>query len=284
MNVPDRPQIDDTRRPFSPRLEGLRDAIATTVSADGYSRKPRTRKTVFAAVGAFALAGALSGSLTAAAASSSNANNAMEGLMQTVATANLNSIGGKLTGPSRFEILSGNSVVDPGVRPHGANAIEVSFQCVDPGTFSQYVTGTAASTPLPCTSDKMTIPSTTNPQPTTYRITGSSKTTLTTKGTDGARYAVWVSWAKVPGRTQMSAQQAADVADGVVTPTEYVSAYNRFDACMAEAGYPQIVVPEAGTPLTHGPNYDPRESIVADTVCYPREFEQVDTLWQDAHQ
>jgi hypothetical protein len=284
MNATDRHQVDGTHGPFSPRMEGLRDAIAATVAADGYAPKPGRRKAVFAAIGAFAVAGALTGGLTAAAASSTDANNAMEGLMRTVATSNVDSIGGSLIGPARFELLSGNSVIDPGPRPTSANALEVSFQCVNPGTFTQHITGTPVPSSLPCTAEKMTLPSTINPQATTYQVPGPGAATLATTGTGAAKYAVWLSWAKVPSHTPMSAQQAADIADGTITPAEYVSAYNRFDACMAEAGFPQTTIPAAGTPFSHGPNYDPKEQIVSDTVCYPREFEQVDTLWQAAHQ
>lgn len=79
----------------------------------------------------------------------------------------------------------------------------------------------------------------------------------------------------------ISAEQAAEIADGAVAITEYEAAYRRYLGCMSQAG---IEVVETGKDRTVYEFAVPESGSDADAICYAREFEQVDIAWQIAHQ
>lgn len=275
---------------LSPRLLAMREALAAQVDGSGRPgtdrpRRIRPRKsTVIAVVTAFVVGGALTGGLTAAAAAGNDSgdSSALETQMATAARYDISqSNHGTLVGEPHFELTSGTTELALGTPPAGADAVEIVFQCLDPGTFTQKLTGAPVGTVGPCGVSTTESPSTTIPNATGYRLTsrGAQKYTVASGGS--ARFAAYVSWARFPKIADMSAQQEDEVADGTVTLAEYETAFQRLQACMAEAGYPEAVVPLSGD------RYDyavPEAGIVAfDTRCYPREFEKVDGLWQSAH-
>jgi hypothetical protein len=101
------------------------------------------------------------------------------------------------------------------------------------------------------------------------------------QGSGAARYAVWISWAKAGVFAEPSPQQDAETADKVITLSEYTTAFNRLEACMAQAGHPMADVPLSGSWYDYS---TPAGGIAAfDTQCYPREFQNVDDLWQTEH-
>ncbi|WFR66192.1 hypothetical protein P9139_14510 [Curtobacterium flaccumfaciens] len=119
--------------------------------------------------------------------------------------------------------------------------------------------------------------------------------TVSASAGDADHYALWVSWARAPRASAPSEQQRAEVADGVVTLDEYRTAFNRLGACLAQADQPMGDVPLSwyadGIWNTDGHGDGPwylystpsSDSEVFDTQCYPREFADVDALWQSEH-
>lgn len=81
-----------------------------------------------------------------------------------------------------------------------------------------------------------------------------------------------------------SKQQRAAVSDGVVTLDEYRAGFDRYQACLARAGF-ELVDP-------HLDEHDLMDSGVPDAAvrsgvdekCYRYNWEAVDTLWQIAHE
>ncbi|BDZ50671.1 hypothetical protein GCM10025867_29120 [Frondihabitans sucicola] len=233
-------------------------------------------------VAAFVVGGALTGGLTAAAAAGSGDQSSVESLMATTARYDVEAMNhGRLLGEPRFETFQGTSDIRVSAAPPGANRLVVSFQCLDPATYAQRLDGAVVSTPVRCGTESNVTPSTKNPWTNIYQPAAGGTQTVTVEAPGDARYAVWVSWMKAAVLAEPSAQQAAETADGKVTFEEYTNAFNRLQACMAEAGFPEAVVPFADE---HYGYTVPGDGATAfDTRCYPREFQDVDTLWQGEH-
>lgn len=282
---------------FSPRLTAMRDALVAEVDRAGASgaaparhRRP-TRATVLAVLAAFVVGGGLTGGLTAAALPGADPDAAIEtGLAVSARYQVEEDNHARVLGDPTFVVGHGDrttTVVDP---PRGADALSVAWTCLDAGSFRVEVDGTPlgaeSCTPAREGHDPVTVgllPITDGP------------VTVTVAGSGSARWALWTSWTERATIAEPSPQQDAETDDGVVTLQEYTTAFNRLQACMAQAGHPMAVVPltyaEDGrwtsTPGGDGPWYQygiASESIeVYDTQCYPREFEAVDTIWQGEH-
>lgn len=282
---------------FSPRLTAMRDALVAEVdrtSAPGTAparhRRP-ARATVLAVLAAFVVGGGLTGGLTAAALPGADPDAAIEtGLAISARYQVEEGNHARVLGDPTFVVGHGDrttTVVDP---PRGADALSVAWTCLDAGSFRVEVDGTPlgaeSCTPAREGHDPVTVgllPITDGP------------VTVTVAGSGSARWALWTSWTERATIAGPSPQQDAETDDGVVTLQEYTTAFNRLQACMAQAGHPMAVVPltyaEDGlwssTPGGDGPWYRygiASESIeVYDTQCYPREFEAVDTIWQGEH-
>lgn len=256
------------------RLSRIRDALVERVETAPARRRRPHRSTVVAVVTAFVVGGALTGGLTAAAAAGSGDQSAVESLMATTARYDMSeTTHGRLVGAPVFQQLSGPAEIRLPSRPAGADAIEVVFTCTDPGTFSQRWGSLPVGEAGPCTVG--------SPDAAAYRSVSGTGRSFTVSGPDSARYAVWISWARFPTLARASAQQDAETADGKATFAEYTTAFNRLQACMAEAGHPMGIVPFADERYDYA--YASDGSVAFDTECYPREFEAVDTLWQNEH-
>lgn len=264
------------------RLSRIRDALVAQVESVPTRRRRPHRSTVVAVVSAFVVGGALSGGLTAAAAAGSGDRNAVESLMATTARYDAESVNhGRLLGQPTFAIAKGTSELHLGTPPARADAVTIAFQCLDPGSFSQRLSTGMVSSAQACGVSTEVEPSTTTPTSSTYPLPSRKPVQLTIDGSGTARYAVWVSWTKTAEIAEPSAQQEQETADGRVTFAEYTTAFNRLQACMAEAGHPMGVVPFADQRYAYA--YASDGSVAFDTQCYPREFQDVDTLWQDEH-
>jgi len=89
------------------------------------------------------------------------------------------------------------------------------------------------------------------------------------------------SWAARAER-EASAEQRAMVADGEVTRAEYDAAYQSYLECMRIAGYPVEELPDQG-PFHASLRSDAAVRSGADDTCTYRHYQQVDSLWQAAH-
>ncbi|GAA4681796.1 hypothetical protein [Frondihabitans cladoniiphilus] len=263
----------------SPRLSRMRDALIADVEAQPFRRRSPRRRTIVGVTSAFVVAGALSGGLTAAAAVTALAPDPAEGLIAATATYALtDATHGTLVGTPVYRTGSGHGVIDLGVPPAGADAVAIGFQCLEPGTFSQKLGDAPSVIPGDCGDDASTAPSTKNPEGQVMGLTSRGDLTYTIDGS--ARWALWISWGKLPTQAGASSSQVDAVADGQVTRAEYVIAFNRYEACMAQAGF-EINAPDNGGTFEYG---IPGAGLaVSDTTCYPREFAQVDAIWQTEH-
>lgn len=283
---------------ISPRLTAMRDALVAEVDRTGAAgaapvrRRRPTRATVLAVLAAFAVGGGLTGGLTAAALPGADPDAVVETELATSARGLVEEANhATLLGASVFGVAHGDRTLTLRDRPAGADAVAVMWTCLDPADVRVAIDGTRADVGdrcLPSTQDVQRIPW--HLQPTTG---GDVTVTVTSDGP--ARSAVWASWVRRATIAEPSPQQDAETADGVVTLQEYTTAFNRLQACMAQAGHPMGVVPLtyfadgiwSSTPGGDGPWYQygvPSGGVeVFDVDCSPREFDQVDALWQGEH-
>lgn len=80
-----------------------------------------------------------------------------------------------------------------------------------------------------------------------------------------------------------SSQQLAAMSDGHVAADEYRAALERFRSCLADGGYEVLVQGEYNGTMDYSIPSAAVDSGV-DGTCYEREFTQVDTAWQLAHE
>lgn len=266
---------EQTPTPTS-RADRMRTAIIAMVDASPYGRPRRGRRMTVLVSCVSVVAGLLAGGgISAAAFASSGAPN-LQSDLQNDARYNVGENYGKLVGQPHFIQTAGKTTIDLGKAPSGATLVEITFQCLDPGVFTQTIDGDRHDEK--CTASESRVPSTHNAEAQGYPVAagGTHTVSVDSHGTD--RYAVLVSWVRRAVLATPSAQQQLELSDGKITLDEYVEAFNRFEGCMAEAGHPMGVVP-----LTDGLfHYGLPEAAEAasDTQCYPREFEDVDIAWQ----
>jgi len=88
--------------------------------------------------------------------------------------------------------------------------------------------------------------------------------------------------AELPAISPSEEQQAA-IADGEVDETEYTDGFERYESCMREAGWSLVGVDRTGYLIEYSV---PDEAVVRgdDDRCSQREFAEIDTLWQLAHE
>lgn len=115
----------------------------------------------------------------------------------------------------------------------------------------------------------------------TEPLTSGGPHTLTIDTDAGMTHEVWAAWVREPPLPEQSAQQRAELSDGVVTRPEYAAAFNRYLGCLAALGhdaggfeqredYDRFLFGPPGAAVDDG----------SDEICYTREFKDVDTLWQ----
>ena len=281
---------------ISPRLTAMRDALVAEVG--GAPRRPHrpSRAAVLTAAAAFLVGGGLTGGLTAAALPGADPDAAVESALATSSRYTVEDTDhGELLGAPVFRVGHGDTTIELGKRPVGADRVALSWTCLDAGVFHVSVAGGADDARGECTpgSSRTAGDGSTRSDVLPAPATGPARVTVS--GGGSARWAVWASWAKAPTIAAPSALQDAETADGVVSQQEYSTAFNRLEACLAQAGQTTGVVPLSwyrdglwtSTPGGAGPWYlysTPSEgSEVFDTQCYPREFERVDEIWQAEH-
>ena len=290
---------------LSPRLTAMRNALIADVDASRTTgragttmrhRRP-TRAAVAAVVGAFLVGSGVTGALTAAALPGGD-DDLERDLATTTRYGVVETNHGALVGRPAFSEGQGDLRVPLGPPPAGGDRVTFSWTCLTPGTVSVRIDDQVVWEPTACQPDRPGATTTTAPSWTMVAPPGTGQEAVTLALTTGsARVAVWASWARAPRIAEPSAQQAAETADGVVTLDEYTAAFNRLQACSAQAGTPMGVVPLTWvadglwtgrpTPGATGPWYlysTPSSGLAAfDTQCYPREFADVDGIWQTEH-
>jgi hypothetical protein len=268
--------------PMSPRDQALLNTLEALATAS--SSAPRRRwtpvRTVVAALVAFTLAGAGAGVLTAGALvhTSEAVITPLESTMQTFGLYTLED--SHIVGTAQFFTGSGTTTVKVGERPSGSVSLVVGFWCLSAGRSSLTLDGhdlflgtTNGLDQRDCAAPASQPES----DAVVQHLYGALRDpSLTVAGT--GRFAVWAAWISQPQMATPSAAQRAETADGVVTRDEYLAAWSRLQGCMAQAGYPLGQVPETELVLQFGTSSS--GEIAFDFSCYPREFQDVDTLWQ----
>jgi hypothetical protein len=156
-----------------------------------------------------------------------------------------------------------------GARPTDAAQVAIGAQCAPPRTVSVTVDGTHVAD-VTCGDAGRIID---------LHGTTSTPTLDLTPSTDGG-YTVWAAWARPDPIPGPSVQQQEALADGIVTRTEYLAAWNRYLGCMRAIGHPIDATTQTQMFVAVG---IPGDDYQADARCYASEFGDVDGVWQTEH-
>ncbi|PJJ63271.1 hypothetical protein CLV54_0929 [Compostimonas suwonensis] len=237
--------------------------------------RPRRRWSIGAPIVAFALAGALTGAVSAAAfnAPPERAPVSVDALVDSFIPDDTQLFGAPV-------VVDGHrdTAVPLGAMPEGAVELAVVFRCEDPGNFDLLVDGKAVMTMI-C--DEGSTAS--GGGGGYFSVNDASAHTLAISDGEGRRYVVWASWVARAVPLPLSPEQAAALADGAVTQADYHTQFDRYAECMAVAGHPLEGVDTSGTIIRYVASGAAVSSGAADR-CYAQEFAQVDRAWQSEHQ
>lgn len=246
--------------------------VATASAAPTRSRR---RWSVAGPIIAFAVAGAFTGAVSAAALTAPGPDRSVnvEAMTSTLVYDDT-----QLFGPPALVSGEGSTTVQLGARPDGATELVVAFRCDDPGRFDFLLDGVNVGASI-C--DEASTSSASGGSFFTVEDAGSHTFTVTTD--DQSRYVLWASWAARAVPPEASEAQTEAMADGQVTNEEYRAAFTRYSECMTAAGHPLIGVNDAGTVITYS-NSDAAVTSGVEGKCYALEFGQIDPAWQIANE
>jgi hypothetical protein len=259
--------------PEKDRDTELRGMLVATASAAPVPF--RRRWSIAAPLAAFALAGALTGAVSAVALTA-----APDPSPVTVddSVAQLVHDDTEVFGEPVVVRGDGNTVVPLGAAPNGAVELAVVFGCADPGTYEFLVDG---QTGMTVTCD---APSTSSAGGGGFfTVTDAATHSVTVAADHGKRFLLWASWAARAAPVPPSPEQSGAMFDGEVSETEYTAQFDRYATCLAAAGYPPGSINRSGTVITYVNSSDAVTS-GAEGRCYAREFAEVDLTWQGGHQ
>jgi hypothetical protein len=255
--------------PPGERSAEFRRALVATANLAPYLRRRPPMKLVAASLTAFALAGALTGGAIATVTrANSDALAAQTGAAKS-AQGYVKTQDGVLIGRPFSRSESGTQTIDVGRKPAGATVLIEGFGCLDPGHIVEFFDSKKFDSFSDCSSggsgaDVLTA-------------SGSGDHIFAVQTQKGVRYAIWLSWARIP-KFAASAAQRQELADGTVSRDEDLAAFYRFAGCMTALGHPL-------TGITTGlvPGFSETtaaESDGSDNRCYVTEYGQVDEEWQ----
>lgn len=164
-----------------------------------------------------------------------------------------------------FELVADRDArLDVGTRPDGATALVVAVSCIGAGELALAVDGGGDSYWLTCDDEGGGFGFYADYHEIAVDVT-----------TGRAQYSVWAAWVAKQEVPEPSAQQSAALADGVVTDDEYRAGWDRYAACLLDAGFD----------IGRSPGNSPGVPVEAadsgvDMTCYVSEFEQLDMAWQ----
>jgi hypothetical protein len=282
---------------ISPRLAAMRDALVSEVTTaavtPAHHRRRPSLGTVAAVVTAFLVGGVLTGGLTAAALPSSDPDTAVDRSLATTARYMVEDVNhGTVFGTPTFRSERGDSRTTLTNRPARADRVTVAWACLDG---EAPVVSVAGNPVVGAVCGRRDDPTAEQIGWAMAEVPSSGDVTVSVSAGGADRYALWASWTQAPEIAAPSAQQRAETADGVVTLDEYRTAFNRLLACQAQAGAPMGDVPLSwyadGVWNSSGHGIGPwylyatpsSGSETFDTQCYPREFADVDAIWQGEH-
>jgi hypothetical protein len=257
--------------PMDNRDEELRRALVATVDLTPFNRRRPSARFLIGGIAAFVLAGALTGGAVVSVATHGDPQVAITAGVRAAAQEIVVDQNATLIGAPTILAGSGTTTINLGRKPARATNIVVGFECVDAGDFVTKIDGHV--TPMQCSSSDVL-----SPQGSEEPTFGTGKHSYEIQVAEGKRFTVWISWLR-EAHTSPSAAQRAELADGVVSRAEYLAAYNRFAGCMAAAGFPIGDVPQDTTLINYATDGTDAGD-AANNRCYPIEFKQVDSKWQ----
>lgn len=272
--------IDLTNGDPTLRDEALRSLLVSRAHAAGTQPRTRmTRRAVIATIAAFTLAGGLAGGAVSAVALTGEQSGT------TVVDVNASSRDAALgdaepLGTPFTYAGTGDAVLELGTPPEGTTHFIYSLRCLEAGTFVTLLDNderTRATTIC----DEATSSSPYGGGGTQHEIAGGESHSFTIQSS--AKYSIWGTWVAEPTPPTPSAAQTSALADEIVTREEYLAGYERFSACMSEAGFPLAFVDQNKTVIEYSTTQD-SETDGASPRCYVREFQQIDMDWQIANQ
>jgi hypothetical protein len=258
--------------PANDRDTQLRQMLVATASAAPI--RSRRRWSVAAPIAAFALAGALTGTVSAAAftAPKDDAPATVKNLVAEFVQDDTQLFGDpvELSG-------QGETVIALGEKPDSATELSVIFHCQDPGTFDLLIDGETHMTTV-C-SENSTSSSGSGGH---FTVEDMPTHSLTVAPGDEERYTVWASWAARAVPPAPSPEQAEAMLDGEVSEAEYHAQFDLYSECMTTAGYPLEAIDKSGAIITYS-NSGASVTSGAEDRCYAQHFSQIDLAWQSAY-
>ena len=261
-------RIEGSEQHESPREAAVRALLVTAVTE---TPRPRRRWRVGTTVGAAVciIAGAAAGGAITAAASPDPA--ALEAQSRAAIV-----IGGTVSSYARVvgtpvgTVGSGAHTVTVGPAPKGADEFVWSVACRSgDGRLSATWTGTRAQ-PASCPGER----------PVTGRVPASeaSGRTLSLRPAGGVGWTLTTGWVQSPPLPPASAAQQEATEDGIVTRSEYLAAFDRFQGCMTARGASLGRTPTSSLFVAFGAS-----DVYALDWCTASEFDEVDAAWQGEH-
>lgn len=251
----------------------LRRMLVATASAA--PTRPRRRWSIAGPIGAFALAGAFTGAVSAAALTAP----ARESDVNVAAmTSGLVYDDTQLFGAPALLSGQGDTTVQLGAMPAGATELVVAFQCDDPGRFDFLLDGEAVGATI-CDEESTSSAGSGS----FFTVENADTHTFAVTTDDQSRYVLWASWAARAVPPAPSEAQEEAMADGQVTDAEYRAAFARYSECMTAAGYPLQGSNTNGTIIDYSNSNEAVTSGV-EGRCYALEFQQIDIGWQIANE
>ncbi|MGN7191428.1 hypothetical protein [Curtobacterium sp. MCBA15_004] len=273
MTHHDQPRADDRGAPagaVDERTLALRSLLVTTVEQT--ARRRRWRSASVGGALLCVLAGAtMGGAITAAATPDADATAARAGARAAVQGTTMPYT--PIVGDPEAVLGSGDDEVSVGAPPPGAEQLAWSLRCLsDAGaTRVGFAASEAGGSSVPSCDPGRTVTG-------TIAVGALPSRTVVVRTTPGARWTLSTGWLGAPPLPGPSAAQQEAVRDGVVTRSEYLAAFHRFQGCMTARGESLGIVPESSLFVVFGVS-----DLSAGDWCGASEFDDVSSTWQSEH-
>lgn len=261
--------------PGNDRDTELRRMLVATASAAPV--RPRRRWSITVPISAFALAGALTGAVSATALNATNAPKDDPPVSMDNSIAMFVHDDTQLLGEPVQVSGQGTTIIPLGAKPVGATELAVILRCQGPGTFNVLIDGQTKATVV-CDEDS----SNSAGGASYFTMEGRPTHSVTVDAGGGERYAVSTSWVARAVPPAPSLEQTEALRDGEVNEAEYHAQFDRYSECMTAAGYPLGSINKSGTVITAS-----IEGVAvtsgAEGRCYTEHLADVDRAWQAAN-
>jgi hypothetical protein len=247
----------------------FRQALVATANLGPYARRRPSLKLVIACVVVFAVAGALTGGALATTSKPDPAVVVAQNGAEVTGTILARQFDGILLGHPFARTGRGTQRIDLGTRPAGATGFVEGFDCVDPGAYVGLLDSKRYEKYPDCEPG--------GSGGTFTNVTASGAHLLTVRTAGSNRFAIWISWVKIPTFAKSPAQ-AQELSDGTVTRAEDLAAVNRYAGCMGALGTPIGVLSDYVVPSYAVSDLAYQDG--TDTRCYDTEYAAVDEKWQ----